>query len=95
MQTAMGAFYFDESIHPKAKFALGVFAYSEVPLDGPVADALRQSGLTPLVDEFKSSARMDQSPKLARARELLKSVIYRHCRIGVQCNKQPNGAPCP
>ena len=79
----MGFFYFDESIHPKGNFTLGAFAYSEDSLDGPVAYALRQSGLTPGVDEFKSGARMDLNPEQARARQLLKSVIYNHCRIGV------------
>ena len=50
----MGFFYFDESVHPKGKFALGAFAYSESSLEQPVADALRRSGLNPYIDEFKS-----------------------------------------
>jgi len=37
----MGFFYFDESAHPKGRFALGAFAYSENWLEQPVADALR------------------------------------------------------
>jgi hypothetical protein len=79
----MGFFYFDESIHPKGKFALGCFVYSETSLESPVSNALFESGLVPKVDEFKSGARMDRNPKQARARELLKETIYKQCGIGV------------
>jgi hypothetical protein len=58
----MGFFYFDESIHPDAKFTLGAFVYAENDLDEVVAGALRQGGLIPRIDEFKSGARMDRSP---------------------------------
>jgi hypothetical protein len=79
----MGFFYFDESIHPHAKFTLGAFVYAERDLDEVVADALRQSGLTPRIDEFKSGARMDRSPQQACARKHLRSVVHDHCRIGI------------
>lgn len=52
----MGCFYFDESRHTKANFILGAFAYSEIALEGDVAEALRQSRLEPGVEEFKSGA---------------------------------------
>ena len=79
----MGFFYFDESVHPKCRFILGAFAYSEDSLDGPVSDALRQSGLTPGVDEFKSGAHMDDNPRQVLTRSFLKSVFCKHCRIGI------------
>ena len=79
----MGFFYFDESIHPRANFSIGAFAYSEELLDLVVGDALRQSGLIPGVHEVKSGARMDNNPDQAKARSLLKSVINSHCRIGL------------
>jgi hypothetical protein len=79
----MGFFYFDESVHPNSKFVLGAFAYSEVSLDGPVSEALRQSGLTPRVDEFKSGAYMNENPEQVSVRTVLKSIIHDHCRIGV------------
>jgi hypothetical protein len=80
----MGFFYFDESIHERGHFALGAFVYTEESLDGPVADALSRSGLIPGVDEFKSGSRMDRCPEQARARILLRSVIfYNNCRIGL------------
>ena len=79
----MGFFYFDESIHPRGEFSLGAFVYAEESLDSEVAEALRQSGMVPRVDEFKSGARMDQSPEQARARDKLKSLVHRRCGIGV------------
>src|SRR5258705_5189827 len=79
----MGYFYFDESIHPRANFSIGAFVYSKESLDLAVGDALRQSGLIPGVHEFKSGTRMDQHPEQAKARDLLKSAINSHCRIGL------------
>jgi hypothetical protein len=79
----MGFFYFDESIHPKGKFSLGAYVYSETPLDSRVAAALTESGLRPGVDEFKSGARMDTSPKQLRARDLLRSTVQDQCGIGI------------
>lgn len=79
----MGFFYFDESMHPKAKFVLGAFAYAERDLDEVVAKALREGGLTPRLDEFKSGARMDGSPQQESTRKHLRSVVHDHCRIGI------------
>jgi hypothetical protein len=79
----MGFFYFDESIHQNWKFTLGAFVYAERDLDEVVAEALRQSGLTPRIDEFKSGARMDRSPQQTCARKHLRSVVHNHCRIGI------------
>ena len=79
----MGFFYFDESIHSRGKFCLGAFVYAEDSLESTVAAALRESGLQPWVDEFKSSARMDTFPEQARAREHLKSLVQEHCGIGI------------
>jgi len=79
----MGFFYFDESIHPRGSFTLGAFAYSEESLDLPVSDALRQNGLIPGMHEFKSGTRMDKNPVQAKVRDMLKSVINSHCRIGL------------
>lgn len=62
---------------------MGAFVYAERDLDEAVAEALRQSGLTPRIDEFKSSALMDRSPQQACARKLLRSVVHDRCRIGI------------
>jgi hypothetical protein len=79
----MGFFYFDESVHSKAHFVLGAFAYSETSLEDPVAVALSDAGLKPFIDEFKSGSLMTKHPEQARARDLLWPVIVEHCRIGV------------
>src|SRR5260370_35648754 len=79
----MGFFYFDESVHPNCKFILGAFAYSEDSLDSPVSDALRHSGLTAGLDEFKSGTYMDDNPGQVSVRGFLKSIVCNHCRIGV------------
>ena len=79
----MGFFYFDESIHPNGKFALGALAYAEHDLQEVVAEALREAGMTPRIDEFKSGARMDRSPAQRCAREHLRSIVRGHCRIGI------------
>jgi hypothetical protein len=79
----MGFFYFDESIHPRGRFTLGAFAYSEDPLDPFVSEALRANGLIPRVDEFKSRMRMDHSPQHKAAREALHSLIREYCRIAL------------
>jgi Protein of unknown function (DUF3800) len=79
----MGFFYFDESIHPNAKFSLGAFVYAEHDLEEVVAGVLRQGGLTPRIDEFKSGARMDRSPQQVYVRNQLRSVVHDQCRIGI------------
>src|SRR5579871_57693 len=79
----MGYFYFDESVHSQANFILGAFAYSETALEGYVAKALRQSGLQPGAEEFKSGARMCKSPSQVEARGRLKCLTQDHCRIGL------------
>jgi hypothetical protein len=79
----MGFFHFDESIHPNGKFALGALAYAEHDLQEVVAEALREAGMTPRINEFKSGARMDRSPAQRCAREHLRSIVRRHCRIGI------------
>jgi hypothetical protein len=79
----MGFFYFDESVHSRGNFALGAFAYSESSLEKPIAEALRESGLRPYIDEFKSGSLMTKHPEQARARDLLRSVLTRNCQIGI------------
>jgi hypothetical protein len=79
----MGFFYFDESIHPIGGFSLGAYVYSDTSLDCAVSDALRQCGLTPKKDEFKSGARKDGFPQQVRLRELLRGIVQDSCGIGV------------
>ena len=79
----MGFFYFDESVHPKAEFAVGAFVYAEFSLDKLVTEAITESGLIPLVDEFKSGSRMDLNPSQAKLRDRLKEIVHNSTRIGL------------
>jgi hypothetical protein len=78
----MGLFYFDESIQQRAGFIIGAFVYSEGDLTPPVFEAIASAGLRPGVDEFKSGARMDRRPELAKAREALGGLL-KTVRIGL------------
>lgn len=72
----MGYFYFDESIHERAEFILGAFVYSGVDLTPMVFEKLRQVGLQPGVDEFKSSSIMSTNMQQRKLRNLLKSLLW-------------------
>lgn len=78
---AMREIYFDESIHDRGGFILGAYVCG-ADADAAVTDALSAAGLRPGVDEFKSSARMDQHPEQLQVREHLQAAL-RAYRIGV------------
>lgn len=79
----MGRFFFDESIHDiRGGFILGAWVYAPSGEDVRVEAALRKNGLTPAVDEFKSSAHMGRNPVQAALREDLAEILE-ECRIGV------------
>ena len=70
----MAHFYFDESIHVADGFILGAFVcFDDDPSDA-VDACLTKAGLTPGVDEFKSSARMDVNQPQSQAREGLQRL---------------------
>jgi hypothetical protein len=80
----MGFFYFDESVHPRAGFALGAFVYSGQPLEPNIAAALRRVGLRPGVDEWKSGDRVPRDPARRTLRVRLRDEIRREMgRIGI------------
>jgi hypothetical protein len=73
--------YFDESIHSRGGFILGAYVFGEDA--GPaVTEVLRQCGLRPDIDEFKSSARMVEHPEQVAVRRELVAVLDGY-RIGV------------
>lgn len=78
----MGDFYFDESIHERAGFILGAYAYSQSSPEDRVSAALKRAGLRPGFDEFKSGAHMATNPAQARARDELFGIVQQ-CRLGV------------
>jgi hypothetical protein len=73
----VGHFYFDESIHDRGGFIVGAFTYCEVDLDPYVSELLRRRGLTPGVDEFKSSAPTGGMPSLDALREDFRGLVAR------------------
>jgi hypothetical protein len=67
--------YLDDSKHPHCGFTLGTFvAFQEDPAP-TIARALLAHGLTPYVDEFKSSHRMVNAPALQALRDCLRGML--------------------
>ncbi len=77
----MAHFYFDESIQDKGAFILGAFAFG-ADADSTVSEAIAKAGLTPGVDEFKSSTRMSEHPEQVELRDGLRAIIADY-RVGV------------
>lgn len=71
----MGFFYFDESIHNRGNFILGAFVYSVSDLSPIVYDKIRDVGLKPGIDEFKSSHIMKDGSKFPKLREALRAMF--------------------
>lgn len=74
----MGHFYFDDSNHStRGGFIVGAFAYFPQDPAPRIAEAIREVGLRPGVDEFKSGFRMDRHPEQARLRDALYALEAR------------------
>ncbi len=82
-ESAVGKFFFDESIHDRGEFILGAFVYAPEFDSNLVNAALRRAGLTPGQDEFKSSARMENARGLVRLRDELLGIVHGHTKIAV------------
>ena len=68
--------YCDESIHDRAGFILTALVVTDVDIDKSVDAAFLEAGLTPGIDEFKSSNKMANNPKLQQLRRDLNGVVY-------------------
>jgi len=79
----MGYFYFDESIHEDYGFVLGAVVYSQHDYSDLVAAELKQAGLKPKIDEFKSGRLKagDQNQISLRAR--LARLIQNKYKVGM------------
>lgn len=73
----MGYFYFDESIHTRGGFIIGAFVYSQEDLTDDVFRALREVGLVPTQDEFKSHRIMNKDSRCQALRDRLKALLQR------------------
>jgi hypothetical protein len=78
----LGYLYFDESIHARGGFILGAFVYSGSDMSPIVAGVLRECGLTPPKDEFKSRSRMDSSRTMQTVRAHLLELA-RGTKVGI------------
>lgn len=83
MNTAPIHIYIDESIHDALDFIVSAFVFSKEGLDSPVSDALRDAGLRPGVDEFKSGALMLGNVVQQNLRETLLSLAGQHTRVAL------------
>src|SRR6202049_88846 len=75
--------FVDESIQSSLGFVVIAFVFSTGRFDQAVARTLREAGLTPHKDEFKSSARMDTNPRMRAARDGLLSLAGSKARVAV------------
>jgi len=91
---AFTACYVDESIHIACGFVVIAFVFARGRLDDAVAHVLRDVGLTPGQDEFKSSARMDSNARMRAARDGLLGVAGSEAAVAVffgQCDRSDLG----
>ena len=89
--------YVDESIHVTEGFIVTAFVFSRGRFSVEIASALRDSGLVPGKDEFRSSSRMDSSQSMRRARRNLLGLANTKARVAVyvgEANKKALGKNC-
>jgi hypothetical protein len=76
--------YVDESIHVQGDFIATAAIFSDRDLQAPIERILRQCGLTPGVDEFKSSNPMNGNETSQYLRSGLRSVLHdQQCRVAL------------
>ena len=75
--------YVDESIHERFGFIVTAFFFADQSVEEGIAEELRQHGLVPGVDEFKSSSVMQGQPELQKLRNNLKRLVTTsECQVG-------------
>jgi len=79
----MGYFYVDDTVHERGNFVLCAAVYSRTEIDSELQHELKEAGLTPGKDEFKSRIRMDQNPNMMRLRSRLMSDIRGNRKLGI------------
>ena len=75
--------YVDESIHIKLGFVVTAFVFSDSLFEQKVFTVLKDSGLSPPSEEFKSSARMDSNPKMRFTRSKLLALTVTEAKVAV------------
>lgn len=82
-RTAVDAIYFDESIHRDHGFISGAYVFVRESLDNAIAAALRQAGMQPGRDEFKSRLPFAVNPHFRRLRDELMRLVQSSTSIGL------------
>jgi hypothetical protein len=75
--------FVDESIQQQLGYICVGFAYCEHSPSQEIADALRQVGLTPGTDEYKSGIRMTGADSRHELRDRIQGIVLQQCKIGV------------
>ena len=75
--------YVDESIYDSVGVVVTAFVFANSEFSNAVVEALKDAGLNPPEDEFKSSARMDADKRMRDARDKLIFLAGSEAKIGV------------
>jgi len=75
--------FVDESVQSACGFVATAFVFGSGRFDQAAERVLRQAGLKPREEEFKSSARMDADPRMQAARHGLMALADSKARVAV------------
>ncbi len=75
--------YVDESIYESLGIVVLAFVFTNSEFEKCVIDTLQEVGLEPLIEEYKSSARMDLDQRMPTARSKLISLANAKSKIAV------------
>jgi hypothetical protein len=75
--------YVDESIHAESGFVATAFVFSGDSFEQTVLTILKDAGLSPPREEYKSSARMDSNSNMRSARDRLLALAAAKAKIAV------------
>lgn len=75
--------YVDESIYDSLGVVVTAFIFADVDFEDRVTETLKEAGLNPPQEEFKSSARMDSDERMQDARGRLLSLAGTSTKIAV------------
>lgn len=75
--------YVDESIHTDSGFVATAFVFSGDSFEQTVLTILKNAGLSPPREEYKSSTRMDSNSNMRSARDRLLALAAAKAKIAV------------
>jgi len=75
--------YVDESIHTESGFVVTAFVFSEDGFENTILTILKNSGLSPPQEEYKSSARMDSNANMRSVRDRFLNLAATKAKIAV------------